>query len=357
MIKVGDKVKFLNEVGGGVVTKIISKNMVDVENDDGFEIPTLIAELIKVGGDNESHEVEEQVEPEEVEEQVEPEEVIEFGQQLKPKQQKSFLIRKGKDEPVFYLAFVPENQKKPVEGGFTTYFVNDSNFSVVFNFSHVNGETFFSKGAGIVEPNSNFMLEKLYEADLNDIPDFVFQMVYYKDVATELFQPVNKKIKINPVKFYKESSYSKSEFFDETVLLVPVSENKLKVELDKLNDADFVSVKKQKQVVLNPVKKLKKVQSVDLAEVDLHIQELIDDTKGLSNKEILDIQMDHFRSELDLAITNKVKKIVFIHGLGQGTLKAEIVKELKAKYKKYYHQDASFKEYGYGATMVILSKS
>ena len=48
MIKVGDKVKFLNDVGGGVVTSFIGKNLVNVENEDGFEIPCPISELVNI---------------------------------------------------------------------------------------------------------------------------------------------------------------------------------------------------------------------------------------------------------------------------------------------------------------------
>ena len=51
---------------------------------------------------------------------------------------------------------------------------------------------------------------------------------------------------------------------------------------------------------------------------------------------------------------NKNKKIVFIHGKGNGVLKNEIIKAIKSKYKQSYFQDASFQEYGYGATMVII---
>ena len=51
---------------------------------------------------------------------------------------------------------------------------------------------------------------------------------------------------------------------------------------------------------------------------------------------------------------NKHKKIVFIHGVGNGVLKNEIRKALEKKYKWHTFQDASFKEYGYGATMVIV---
>ena len=54
---------------------------------------------------------------------------------------------------------------------------------------------------------------------------------------------------------------------------------------------------------------------------------------------------------------NKSKKkriIVFIHGKGVGILKSEIIKAFKRDYKHLDYQDASFQEYGYGATMVII---
>ena len=99
-----------------------------------------------------------------------------------------------------------------------------------------------------------------------------------------------------------------------------------------------------------------KKRPVETVEVDLHVTELIDDVKGLSNKEILDIQLGKVETEMKAAIKSHVKRIVFIHGLGQGVLKQEVVKILKSKFPKYYFQDASFKEYGYGATMVILKR-
>jgi dsDNA-specific endonuclease/ATPase MutS2 len=74
----------------------------------------------------------------------------------------------------------------------------------------------------------------------------------------------------------------------------------------------------------------------------------------MANHEMLEVQLGRFRNELETAIANGTRRIVFIHGIGNGTLKQELRKELSTKYKKYYFQDASFKEYGYGATMVIL---
>jgi dsDNA-specific endonuclease/ATPase MutS2 len=64
--------------------------------------------------------------------------------------------------------------------------------------------------------------------------------------------------------------------------------------------------------------------------------------------------MEHFKSKLEEAIHTHTRKIVFIHGVGNGVLKMEIRKELDRRAKKLTYQDASFKEYGYGATLVQI---
>ena len=90
------------------------------------------------------------------------------------------------------------------------------------------------------------------------------------------------------------------------------------------------------------------------SEVDLHITELLDNTNGLSNADMLDYQLEKFHEVLTKYAANKGQKIVFIHGKGDGVLRKAIEKELKTKYKQYYYQDASFREYGFGATMVTI---
>ena len=94
----------------------------------------------------------------------------------------------------------------------------------------------------------------------------------------------------------------------------------------------------------------------DLVEIDLHIHQLLDNTSGLSNADLLKLQLDTFRKEMDNAIATGVKKIVFIHGVGDGVLKNELRRELQRKYAKYPYQDASFREYGFGATMAVLRR-
>ena len=90
-------------------------------------------------------------------------------------------------------------------------------------------------------------------------------------------------------------------------------------------------------------------------EVDLHINQLVKNTKGLSNYDILDLQINTAKRKLEFAINKKIQKVVFIHGVGEGVLKTE----LSFLFKKYSVQacDASYQKYGLGATEVHINQN
>lgn len=96
--------------------------------------------------------------------------------------------------------------------------------------------------------------------------------------------------------------------------------------------------------------RVKKESSVK--EIDLHIHELIESERGMSNYDKLSLQLHTAKKELEIAIENKQSKIIFIHGRGAGVLKKELRKLLE-KYPVDFH-DASYTEYGLGATEVII---
>ena len=99
---------------------------------------------------------------------------------------------------------------------------------------------------------------------------------------------------------------------------------------------------------------VKQVLKNDKIIVDLHADQLLETTAGMSSGNILDYQLDVFRRVLDRYKTNKGQKIIFIHGKGEGVLRQAIIHELNYKYKHFQYQDASFQEYGYGATQVTI---
>jgi Smr domain len=92
-------------------------------------------------------------------------------------------------------------------------------------------------------------------------------------------------------------------------------------------------------------------------EVDLHIHELLDKHNHLSNGEIVQIQLEHFERTLRLAEEKKIPRVVFIHGIGQGVLRAEIRKILHNYYPHCTFMDGPYNEYGFGATEVRISQS
>ena len=345
MIKIGDRVRFLNDVGGGVVTSFVNKNMVNVESQDGFEIPYPISQLVNIS------------EAERMEQGIAPEpEAAPTPSDQKPEPTKNEGMKlAGKESPDFYFCFVPDDSKNPLSGQTSLYLVNDSNFTVLYHYSHVKDEQLNSVKYGTVESNSKVALENIDQSDLVDLPDFAFQLLYFQDEENEMHPSVSKKFKVSPVKFYKEKSFQPNVFFRKNAMVLQITPNILTTELDKLTDEDLKKVVKAKESVTT-VQATAKKKPTETVEVDLHIQELLDDTKGLSNREMLEIQLEKVESEMNAAIKSHVKRIVFIHGLGQGVLKQEVIKLLQSKFPKYYFQDASFKEYGYGATMVILRK-
>lgn len=111
---------------------------------------------------------------------------------------------------------------------------------------------------------------------------------------------------------------------------------------------------KMKLDIPKPLEPIKEKKADDIEVVDLHAHEILENTAGMSNGDIITAQLSRFTVALDLAINSgKHGKIVFIHGVGSGKLKMEIQKILKAKYPKIASQDASFREYGYGAIMLF----
>jgi hypothetical protein len=344
----------MNAVGGGTITKIVGKNMVHVENEDGFEIPVMISEIIL-----------DEIDQEAIANSDKKPDVSDFirrgtrqpqpEERRQPKVEEPITIIKGNDEPKFFLAFLPENAANPLDGQTKVYLVNDSNFFVLYHYSHYTSEQYVTQEAGKLEPNTKLLLGTLSQADIAELPAFGFQLLFYRDKSPKLEKPLRKRVTINPVKFYKAGSFKPNDFFSGKAMLYKLNESELEKAMKDLNSNELKKATREKEPAREP--RQVKTELPELMEVDLHIHELIDNTAGLSNKDMLDLQLKTFREKMEEAISsNQVKKVVFIHGLGNGVLKQEVRRELSSKYKKYAHQDASFQEYGYGATMVIIRK-
>lgn len=88
-------------------------------------------------------------------------------------------------------------------------------------------------------------------------------------------------------------------------------------------------------------------------EVDLHVNQLVRSTKGMSNHEMLNLQLDTARHKIEFAIRKRIQRVVFIHGVGEGVLKMEL-EYLLGRYSNVKFYDADYQKYGLGATEVYI---
>lgn len=87
--------------------------------------------------------------------------------------------------------------------------------------------------------------------------------------------------------------------------------------------------------------------------VDLHINQLVKSTKGMEKFDMLNLQLETAKRQLDFAISKRIQKVVFIHGVGEGILKEELYYLFK-KYDNLKFYDADYQKYGLGATEVYI---
>lgn len=105
--------------------------------------------------------------------------------------------------------------------------------------------------------------------------------------------------------------------------------------------------------LLNPDVLFRKVNNKGIPEVDLHIEELLDSYKNMTNGEIVDYQLSYFEEVIKAACEKVVRELIVIHGVGEGTLKREVRSYIEAKSNMEY-EDAPLRLYGRGATYVRI---
>lgn len=141
------------------------------------------------------------------------------------------------------------------------------------------------------------------------------------------------------------------DFKDSELILLQSSGDLLK----SINQTNFSTIAKEKEIPKprSFVKEKKSKKEDFVLEIDLHIEKLVPNKRGMSNYDILTIQTEAVKRQMDFALKNKIPKVVFIHGVGEGVLKAEL-DFLLGRYDNITFQDANYQKYGLGATEVYF---
>lgn len=379
-MKIGDKVRFLSEVGGGRVSGFQGKDIVLVEDEDGFEIPTSVHDVVVVEQDDYAmgKMISAKMEAQQKAEEHAATELHQDSRSIKSilndhDEQTDMHVdeydaadreitfrapvqeREGGNKLSAYLAFVPVDIKEITHTRFETYIVNDSNYYIHYSYLVAEGNAWTLKSVGEVEPNTKLFIEEFGREVLNDMGRIGVQLTAYKKDKPFLLKPaIDVQFRIDPVKFYKLHVFEENEFFEQPSLLFTIVDNDevarpLVVDSKRLKE----QMNKDEKIIAHEGKKKRQKDDGTLV-IDLHADELLETTAGMNAADILHYQLDVFKKTMDENKKKKGQKIVFIHGKGEGVLRHALVHELNYRYKSCTYQDASFQEYGYGATQVTI---
>ena len=397
-IREGDRVKFLNDTGGGTVKEIRDSKFAIVLNDDGFEVPVLIRELIPVAGsaDRQGRAGEEDyssgnVMPDENEYTDEVADEVADDDLFKPEKKDG---RPGQeqgsgdyynrpepetgfehidDENDSYSGHYPSGEK-PASGkpernlllgllqnrtkeGLEAWLINDSRFDVFYAVLRKDELSFLNIRTGHIDPDTRILIGRFSRDQVNKFITLRIQALFFMRGRYDPVLPAQAEFGMDPVEIFSEGAMGMNDFFDQEAMIVPLISDPHEREVQKIREQEISRlITEEKEDPRPDSEALRRKADPLVEEVDLHIEELVEDHSSLSGREALDIQMARFTTALEGALRGKTKRIVFIHGVGNGKLKYEIRRTLDNKYSRLRYQDASFREYGYGATMVIIRK-
>lgn len=380
------------------MTAFRGKDTAMVEDEDGFEIPCLISQLVVVSdeaderarghvhakqapprslpdsamrGSQEFSDTKKAPEPVKAEEPATAVPVTPKWSELPVEKGHAPLKEDAAGDTLSVsLAFLPVDLKHLSESDFECFLVNDSNYQLTYlllsnSDKGKTAQTF--KLAGSIEANTKMRLFTVAHSELEELEHLALQLLAYKPAKTfKLQSPMHIDIRLNADRFWKLHAFTENDYFDTPALLQAVVRDGrpwLPMVLDEKRIAEGIR-EKTRDVKANrpaaaehlqtPAKPAKPWPQVEPMEVDLHIDALIDSTAGMDAASILQYQLSVFHKTMNAHIHELGRRIVFIHGKGEGVLRKELLAELRRFYPACTANDASYQNYGGGATMVTI---
>lgn len=326
-LRIGDKVRFLNEVGEGVITRFKDKENVFVEMTDGFEIPYLTKHLVPIH-------TELILNPEVENMEMELETILSDS---------------------IYFIIETDHELPILVGDYKFYLFNSSSYNMAFTYSVKDHAYFQTLKHGELGAYQKILLKQVKKNFFKEYAYHKIECLFFKNMHYKSQLPLAE------ILFVDERILSKSTLIKHDEFKFPVYAFILKEDFldarvveQKLNAEDVTRLKSIKEFK-QPIKKsIANQQLKDLTrEIDLHIEELVDSHSHLTNSQIIAIQIERFEKEIDFCLEHGFKKLIVIHGVGNGKLKNEIIEILKTIDDISYY-DASYKNYGYGATEIMI---
>ncbi len=345
--KIGDKIKFIDEIGGGVVTRIIDSQLVKVMSDDGFEMPILSKDIIL---DYRSIPEEEKVRSVFTTTLAKPEpEEPDFISEINP-------WGNVQEEKGVYFAFEPHEKQWLLTGDMDVILINNTPYELIYSLFLKRNDKIEGVDFSSVPANSKIVIDTIGRDEIEEWSTGYIQLLFHSDAPKNVYLPVHSVLDIKSNRFFKEGSYRTNTLLrGKAILITVITLNALTVVSSRSSDQKSdPEISQAKATTIREKQLIDKFKtSVGEAVVDLHIGELIDNILGLSSSDMIKIQIDTFKKILNNAIINEYRKVTFIHGVGNGVLKSAIIKELE-EYEGTDNAMASIAKFGVGAIDVSI---
>ena len=305
-MNIGDRVRVLHGTEEGIVIKIIDNKTVEIEIDQGFTFPVLISDLVKITNQEEQYFSEER-----------------SSEIVAPK--KDLIADKG-----VFLALEIQDTKKM----YRLYLINNTDLDIVCALFRKEGKLRYGGVfRGSVNSRKSALIKEFRTESLSIYNELYCQLLYFDVNPGSLRNPVERQIRMAGLLSLEKNSNA-------PVINCPAW-------VKQLDDHDELPMTDQET-------KPDKTQGIPPALVDLHAEVIGIQENELPQNEILSHQIQAFHKALDNALIYGLPEITFIHGIGQGTLKTSIIKELK-KYKGIkYWEEAQKEKFGHGAIRIVL---
>lgn len=319
---IGDRVRLIHSKEEGIVFRFLQGDVVEVEIEDGFRLPVLKRELVVVSAA----------------------EAVAFRNKpaaagIQAAVPKPSNIRA--DNGVF-MAFVSLNDRE-----MSQYLINNTDWDLPYSLTNGSDRLHRGLSGGFLKGKTSVKVQELAIKDFEEWGTFTFQCYYYTVGHAPERAPLTKRLKFRPDTFFKSKKAAplleKEAFLfqldGEEIRIEPITAQALREKMMEKNEPEPAIAKN-----------IEKPAAI----IDLHIEQISTNFVGMSNTEMVEIQLATFERQLEKAIASGMDDITFIHGVGSGTLRNELHRRLSKHKNVQFFQDAQKEKFGYGATKVKI---
>lgn len=321
-MNIGDKVRVLRGKEEGIITRIIDSKLIEIEIEDGFQIPVLRNEVVVVARDESNYFTKEQ-------------------EEATPAAGSTTRVPKpgtSSEAEGIFLAFRPLNDRT-----LAVYLLNHSDQQIPYTVFEEDKKGIRGLAAGNMPAGSFHKLAEVNLQQFEQWPSYIFQFLYFSlQPGNELKKPVTKKMSFKAASFHR--SKRTAPLLNAEAYTFRLDAEAIRLNPDELKDSFFSTHEA-------PVASKQEKPAHTL---DLHIEKISEHPELLTKQEILELQLNTFEKHLDQAVASGIDEVIYIHGVGNGTLRNAIHKHLSKLAEIAYFKDAQKNQFGFGATLVRI---